>query len=251
MKNVRKVSWLLLSTSVFVLLFTGCGSKASDDKSAPQQSAAFGQQGNRQFNPAAMKESYEPALKELVAAGTISQAQADKVLAEISNSVPQSGNQDSNQNSQGQNNGNGPNNRRGGFNRLSGLVSSGAITQAQADAINEKVAELSMKSRYQPVLKELVTAGTITQEQADKVLTELTKSMPQQGTPNRNNNQQNNNQGQQGGNGNSQNNAGFNRLSGLVSSGVITQAQADAINEKIRGNQGGFQNRRNSQPNQN
>jgi polyhydroxyalkanoate synthesis regulator phasin len=248
MKNTKKFTLLLLLISVFISLFTGCGSQSSAGSSASQHSAVQGQRGNRQFNPTAMKESYEPALKELVSAGTITQAQADKVLAELTNSSPQAGNQGN----QGQGTAkNGPNNRRGGFNRFGALVSSGVITQAQADAINAKVMELSMKSRYEPVLKELVTAGTITQDQADKVLAELTKSMPQQGAPNRNNNQQNNNQGQQGGNGNGQNNAGFNRLSGLVSSGVITQAQADAINEKMRGTQGGFQNRRNNQPNQN
>lgn len=248
MKNTKKVTLLLLLASIFILQFTGCGSQSSAGTSEPQQSAAFGQHANMPFDPAALKQSYEPALKELVSAGTITQDQADKVLAELTNSSPQAGNQKN----QGQGTGqNGPNNRRGGFDRFGGLVSNGVITQAQADAINAKVMELSMKSRYEPVLKELVTAGTITQNQADKVLAELTKSMPQQGAPNRNNNQQNNNQGQQSGNGNGQNNAGFNRLSGLVSSGVITQAQADAINEKMRGNQGGFQNRRNNQPNQN
>ncbi len=248
MKNAKKFTSLLLLLSVFISLFTGCGSQSSAGTSASQQSVVQGQRGNRQFNPTAMKESYEPALKELVSAGTITQTQADKVLEAISTNASQPG---SNQNSQGQNNGNGQNNRRGGFNRLSGLVTSGVITQVQADAINAKVMELSMRSRYEPMLKELVTAGTINQEQSDKVLAELTKSVPQQGTPNWNNNQQNNNQGQQSGTGNGQNNAGFNRLSGLVTSGVITQAQADAINEKMRGNQGNFQNRGNNQPNQN
>ena len=89
----------------------------------------------------------------------------------------------------------------------------------------------AMKTRYETALKGLVTDKTITQDQSDKVLVAMTKSIPSAGTkptdktatdkkttPNKQNNQR------------------PNQLAELVTSKVITQAQADIITEKLRGN---------------
>ena len=127
--------------------------------------------------------------------------------------------------------------------------------------------QTAMKNLYSKTLKGLVTARTITQTQSDKVLTALTQNMsqaqtgttsPQMGGQTGTTNQDQmettnqdgtgtNNQGQMGtsnqiqsganqyqtgtSNGTSSN---MNVLSSLVKSNVITQAQANIIDQKIQ-----------------
>ena len=105
----------------------------------------------------------------------------------------------------------------------------------------------AMKTRYENGLKELVSDGTITQDQSDKVMSTLTANLDKmQQQRNSNNNGQTNNTQQNNGQGR-QNRIRSNPLSELVSSGVITQAQSDAIMQKIRGN---FQHQQNNQSSQ-
>lgn len=115
-------------------------------------------------------------------------------------------------------------------------------TQASSNTTqnSKKPDPQQMKQRMQDNLKGLVTAGTITQAQSDKILEALTSNTQKkdnQGTSQ--NNAQNNNQNNQQDNskqGNNQNKPRSNPLSKLVSDGTITQAQADAVMQKIRGN---------------
>lgn len=103
-----------------------------------------------------------------------------------------------------------------------------------------------MKKRMQDNIASLVTDGTINQSQADKILEALTANTQRfNGGTQSNNNQQNNQQNPQQNNqqnspnntqGNNRNMQKNNALSKLVSDGVITQAQADAVMQKIRGN---------------
>lgn len=133
---------------------------------------------------------------------------------------------------------------------------------------NNKFDASSMKTLYSSVLKELVTAKTITEEQSDKVLEAVTEDMSSGGQQQKGNNasgtqkpSDNNSNGDQkqngiapsngekptgtppsdgqkpsgtapsnGGQGGPQSKA----LSELVTNKVITQAQADAINQKIQ-----------------
>ena len=145
MKNKRKFISILIVASMSMGLFAGCSSKTADASATTTKQAA-GNGGNRKFDPAAMKASYENVLKSLVTAGTITQDQSDKVLEAVTKNVPKSGDQGTNQsnsqkNSQGQNTGAGNGQNRTRNNPLSALVTSGVITQAQADAINQKIRE--------------------------------------------------------------------------------------------------------------
>lgn len=119
-------------------------------------------------------------------------------------------------------------------------------------------------------IKSLVDDKTITQDQADKIVAAFTENMQGFGGQNRQRNnqnndqngQQNNNQGNtQNGQNNSQSNNqvdGQNRQNGrngqensalkkLVTDGIITQVQADAVMQKIRGNFNRPQNNQNQQ----
>jgi len=92
-----------------------------------------------------------------------------------------------------------------------------------------------MKKRVQDSIQPLVTAGTITQAQADKIVTAYTTRSTGDGQKNKTQDkQQNNQQGNTQNNG--QNKQRFNSLSKLVSDGTITQAQADAVMQKMKGN---------------
>lgn len=102
----------------------------------------------------------------------------------------------------------------------------------------------AMKTVYSNVLKALVTAKTITQAQSDKVLVAATKAMPTGGQRTRgaapangekpSGSTQTKGEKPSGtartGGGNHKND----RLSALVTSKVITQAQADAINKDVQ-----------------
>lgn len=99
-----------------------------------------------------------------------------------------------------------------------------------------------MKKRMQDNINSLVKDGTINQNQANKILEELTANTQRfNGEKRPQNNQQSTQQNTQQNNpnnnqANKQNRQRNNRLSKLVSDGVITQAQADAVMQKIRGN---------------
>ena len=97
----------------------------------------------------------------------------------------------------------------------------------------------AMKTRYEDALKGLVTDKTITQDQSDKVLVAMTKSMPSTGTKPTDKTATNKtatNKQANAGQGSGQNKQRPNQLAELVTSKVITQAQADIITEKLRGN---------------
>ncbi|MFL0197814.1 hypothetical protein ACJDU8_19915 [Clostridium sp. WILCCON 0269] len=94
------------------------------------------------------------------------------------------------------------------------------------------------KKQMQDSIQPLVTAKTITQDQANKILEALTTPVNGNGQ----NNQQNNNKNS------SQNKMRNNGLTKLVSDGVITQTQADAVMQKIRGS---FQHKNDGQHSQN
>lgn len=119
-------------------------------------------------------------------------------------------------------------------------------TNSTTQNSNKKPSADDMKKRIQDNIQPLITAGTITQDQADKIVTAMTTRPQGNGQQN---GQQNNNQNNQ--QGNTQNNGGQrqrrNPLSTLVSDGTITQAQADAVMQKMGGNFGRNNKGQNSQ----
>ena len=127
----------ILVFSMCLILFTGCQSKTATATSAKSP--------KRNFNAADMKKKMETNITALVTAKTITQSQADKVLAVLSASQMYSGEKTS-QNGQTKdkqtvqpkaNTGNTPSSQRA--NPLSKLVTDKVITQAQSDTIMEKV----------------------------------------------------------------------------------------------------------------
>lgn len=127
-------------------------------------------------------------------------------------------------------------------NNSSSTTNQTASTQAQS-ANRPNAAQ--MKQRIQDSIKPLVSDGTITQDQADKIVDAMAnrpRGNGQNGQNGGQNTAQNNTQSS------GQNKQRNNPLTNLVSDGVITQAQADAVMQKVGG---GFGNRNHNQASQN
>ena len=145
MKNAKKITSILMVASMTMVLFVGCGSTKTDTTTNTNTNATNSQ--TRKSDPTAIKTLYSDTLKSLVTDGTITQAQSDQVLEAVTKNVPQdteagksagtdkSSGTDKSKDT-GKSTGTKPKN-----NRLSELVTSGVITQAQADTINQKVGE--------------------------------------------------------------------------------------------------------------
>lgn len=151
--KTKKLTSILLATAISVVMLTGCSfNKANSSTDSSKAAASSSNKTHRNFDPSAMKARYETVLKELVADKTITQDQSDKIIAEITKQAtnkPQSNgnkkNWQSNKQGGGQD-GNGQHKNGGNRrNQLSSLVSSGVITQAQADTITQKLRESNAK----------------------------------------------------------------------------------------------------------
>ena len=150
MRNAKKITSILIAASLTMVLFSGCASKAANVATTTNvQTSTTGNGNNKKFDPAAMKTSYETALKSLVTEGTITQDQSDKVLEAVtkveikpSGTAPTDGKKpsDTAPADRAKSAGTKPKN-----DRLSALVTSAVITQVQADTINQKLRE-SMKN---------------------------------------------------------------------------------------------------------
>ncbi|MBV7273567.1 hypothetical protein I6U48_11665 [Clostridium sp. PL3] len=130
----------LVAVSMSVFLFAGCQSKSNDNNTA--QAANNTTQNSKKPDPAQMKQRMQDNLKALVTAGTITQAQSDKILEALTTNTGKKDDQGKSQNNtqnNNQNNQQGNNQNRQRTNPLSKLVSDGTITQAQADAVMQKV----------------------------------------------------------------------------------------------------------------
>ncbi|MFL0253268.1 hypothetical protein ACJDT4_22940 [Clostridium neuense] len=125
---MKKLLSILIATSISITALSGCSSKTINAQSSSTT------QTHRRFNPSSIKTRYANVLKTLVADKTITQEQSDKILVEITKETSNRKQNNKNQN-----------NRQKGIrsgtrkNQLSSLVTSGVITQAQADAINQKL----------------------------------------------------------------------------------------------------------------
>lgn len=172
---LNKALLLSLSAVISMSIFAGCQSKTAKANAA-KQGTTKGQRQNGQLNTEDMKKKMEENLNSLVADGTINQSQADKILEALTANPQgfggngkknnQNGNQsngqqngqndkqnngqNSQQNSQqnngqdkqnnnGQNKQNNNNQNKQGNNALTKLVTDGVITQAQADAVMQKI----------------------------------------------------------------------------------------------------------------
>ncbi|MBU3114070.1 carbohydrate-binding domain-containing protein [Clostridium lacusfryxellense] len=146
-----KVVDFTIADSVTWLTETGITTAKTSSQGGPRGSGNPGMGGGGMRDPEAMKTAYETTLKSLVSAKTISQAQADKVLAASTENMPGGGRggarpDGSTKPDGAQDAGEKPDDAAQGGERsktdsLSELVTSKVITQAQADTINLKLQE--------------------------------------------------------------------------------------------------------------
>lgn len=148
MKKAKKITSILITATITMVMFVGCGTKTTATTATNTTSTT----SNRKNYSSGMKTTYTTVLKALVTDKTITQAQSDKVLAVVAKAMPTGGTRPSGtakeggakptgtKQSGGQHTGN-----RGSNNQLASLVTSKVITQAQATTINTKV-QAAMKS---------------------------------------------------------------------------------------------------------
>lgn len=108
-------------------------------------------------------------------------------------------------------------------------------TQSSSKQNSNKPSAEQMKKMVQDSLQPLITAGTITQAQADKIVTAYTTHPAGDGEKNKKQDKQQNNQ-QENTQNKDENKQRVNPLSKLVSDGTITQAQSDAVIQKMKEN---------------
>jgi len=209
MKNAKLKS-MLITTSICALVFTGCNSRMQNSTKSPiitkpptivnnKNNTSNSMTGTSdqiiQTDQTAIRSIYSQTLKGLVTARTITQAQSDKVLPVITRNM-----------SQGQ-----------------------VVTNNQGQVVTNNQGQVVTNNQGQVVTNNQGQMGTVTQDQIGM------NNQGQMGTPSQNQTGINN-QGQTGtandtSNGRSSN---MNGLTSLVESNVITQTQANKINQKIQ-----------------
>ncbi|MEN6391580.1 MAG: hypothetical protein ABFD04_14300 [Syntrophomonas sp.] len=188
--GAKKITALLLAGIISII---GAGIAFAVEQSNSQPNAH--KVHAPKLNPEKMSAIYQSVLESLVSAGTITQTQADAIIA---GKPTKDGKERTFAHY------NGP---------WSKLVVDGTITQEQADAIKEAMKSArDAKKSFTDVMAELVSAGTITQEQADAITS---------GRPT--------NDGKERTFGNNKS-----PWTKLVVDGTITQAQEDAIKEAMK-----------------
>jgi len=123
MKNA-KITSVLISASISILIFVGCSSTKAPTTMKPSNTMKSSMNTAKSNSTTMMKTLYSDTLKALVTDKTITQTQSDKILKELTRDVSQV---------------------KGNINRLSALVKSRVITQAQSDKINQRIQEAMKK----------------------------------------------------------------------------------------------------------
>lgn len=140
-----KTTMLALTVSMSIFVFAGCGNSASQTASSSTQSTTQSTtQNNNKPNAQQRSQKIQDSIKSLVSDGTITQDQADKIVAAFTTNNHKQGSNDGSQNNNQQGNnqqGNGQNDgqKKQRNNPLAKLVSDGVITQAQSDAVMKKI----------------------------------------------------------------------------------------------------------------
>lgn len=135
-----KTTVALLAISMSIFLFAGCQSKSND--TGTSQTASNTTQNSNKPSADQMKKRIQDSIQPLVTAGTITQAQADKIITAYTTRPTGDGQKNKTQDKQqGNTENNGQNKQKN--NLLSKLVTDGTITQDQADAVTQKMKENS------------------------------------------------------------------------------------------------------------
>lgn len=174
--NKCKITVILIVISFTILLFSGCGSSKSDSSS---QTTKTSSNSSNHPDMTSMKTVFSNALKTLVSDNTITQAQCDKVLEALTKDIPQENQQPSTGTNNPQQSGNldekdkqngtppsgtpptgtdkqgtqPPSGQNPSNQQIASLVTDGVITQAQADKINTKIAEVMKNSQSSEIKK--------------------------------------------------------------------------------------------------
>ncbi|MBU3213824.1 hypothetical protein [Clostridium estertheticum] len=166
MKNAKKITSILIASSITMAMFVGCGSKttsatttsttAATTTTAATKTAATTETAKP--DSSTMKTTYTTVLKALVTDKTITQVQSDKVLAVVAKAMPSVEKPSGTAKEGGEKptgsapaNGEKPSGTKptegsnSKNNQLASLVTSKVITQVQANTINTKV-QAAMKS---------------------------------------------------------------------------------------------------------
>lgn len=175
MKNGKIIK--VLATGVLVAglaVSLGGGMALADSGSAGAANVAAGKALiYSTFKMSANQDAVKEALADLVTAGTITQDQSDAVLTCFQQNLPSKPVIESTAPANGGNNAG-----QGGVTMqvvdpMKNLVDQGTITEDQAQAIRDKMRDITnqqMQQQWQTGLNSMVGNGTITQDQADKVL---------------------------------------------------------------------------------
>lgn len=150
-KFFSKAASCLVAVSMSVVLFAGC--QSSSKTTSQSNSTSTSQTSNAQPSHEQMKKKIQDSIQSLVKAGTITQAQANKIItAYVSRPSGNNQNKLNNQNkptdktkNDGGSQAKNPQNK----NPLSKLVDEGVITQAQANAVMQKIGNPADKGNAQ------------------------------------------------------------------------------------------------------
>ena len=151
MKKVKRIALIWAVASLSTIMVVGCNSAKTPNVTKNNTITKYSQ--TIKYDVAAIKNLYSKTLKTLVKAGTITQEQADKVLAAVIKDIPKKADGTSAQNptstatdgivtdTDGTNNRNKINNAHDNH-ILSALIINKVLTQAQANTINQKLGEI-------------------------------------------------------------------------------------------------------------
>lgn len=142
---------------IVIFLFAGCQNNSSSNS----QNSSKASTAENNDNSQKMKENFQSKLKELVTAGTITEAQSSKILSALTTNMGKMGN-----GARPENGGNPPDKSSSQQlgNKDDGQSSNNGQTPDNGNG---------QQDRSKNPLSQLVTDGVITQDQADKVMTAL------------------------------------------------------------------------------
>ena len=179
MKNAKIVS-MLISTSLSILVFSGCNIMQSSNTkgpSSPMKSATNTNKGTTKtqsgkIDPTlSMKNHYASTLKQLVKSKVITQVQSNKVLVALTNNLSQELARTNKNTNASANYGTGTSPGTGTGTPGTGTTTPGTGTTAPGSTTNPNVANESAtpsgRTYRNNGLADLVTKGVISKEQAD------------------------------------------------------------------------------------
>ncbi|AJA48693.1 hypothetical protein CPAST_c26250 [Clostridium pasteurianum DSM 525 = ATCC 6013] len=154
MKKSNKIVSAIIAASLSVLIFAGCQSNSSTSS----QNSTKKSTEEKTANSEEMQKNFESKLKELVSAGTITEAQSTKILSTLTSDMSKMGNKG----------------QRSNRERENPLEQGSSVSPENKDEENTTGNEQGQvgHARNNP-LSQLISDGVITEDQANKVMSAL------------------------------------------------------------------------------